>query len=633
MGCLRQAAVGMAIDFRNTNSVWASIVVETLAQLGLKTAVLCPGSRSTALTVAFAQHPQIESIPILDERSAAFFALGRARQSRRPVVIVCTSGTAGANFYPAVIEAYESNIPLLIFTADRPAELRDCNAGQTVDQQKLYGSYANWYHEVALPSLDVALLNYVRQTMVQAWQRASAVTAGAVHLNFPFRDPLAPIPEEAAIALADQFPTQEFFAHLNRPTSLPQTLHFRVIHQATLADLIDQWRMCDRGLIMAGVAQPADPEAYCRAVAQLSKTLDWPILAEGLSPMRNWASLNPNLVSTYDLILRDTQQAAQLQPEQVIRVGEMPTSKVLRQWLTQVKPLQWVIDLRDRNLDPLHGRTTQLPISIEALMQQWVDCPTAVDSVEAEGNKLNTLDHPQPAAQKPDAPATYLQQWLQVERQQRQRIDTMLAQTDEWLESKLIWRLAHLLPTHTPLFIANSMPVRDVEWFWPISDRNIQPYFNRGANGIDGTLSTALGVAHRQRPSVLLTGDLAFLHDINGLLIRPKFHGHLTIVVINNHGGGIFEMLPIAQFDPPFEEFFATPQSVQLEPLCAAYGIDYMALQTWDEVEQYLSQLPTSGIRLLEFKCDRKVNQQWRRSIFSFSTQFAVPRDAKKHDF
>ena len=607
----------MAIDFRNTNSVWASIVVETLARLGLKTAVLCPGSRSTALTVAFAQHPQIESIPILDERSAAFFALGRARQSHCPVVVVCTSGTAGANFYPAVIEAYESNIPLLIFTADRPPELRDCNAGQTIDQQKLYGSYVNWYHEVALPSLDIALLNYVRQTIVQAWQRASAVTAGAVHLNFPFRDPLAPVPEEAAIALADQFPTQKFFAHLNRSTSLPQTLHFSVLHQAALTDLIDQWQMCDRGLIIAGIAQPADPKAYCCAIAQLSKILNWPVLAEGLSPLRNYASLNLHLVSTYDLILRDTQQAAQLRPEQVIRIGDMPTSKVLRQWLTQVPPLQWVIDPRDRNLDPLHGRTTKLPISIEALMQQWVARPTAVDGVEAELDQFNTLSQPEPSPQRSDASAAYLQQWLHVERQQRQRIDTLLAQTDEWLESKLIWQLAQVLPPHTPLFIANSMPVRDVEWFWPPCDRTIQPYFNRGANGIDGTLSTALGIAHRQQPSVLLTGDLAFLHDTNGLLIRPKFHGHLTIVVINNHGGGIFEMLPIAQFDPPFEEFFATPQSVQLETLCAAYGIDYVALQTWDEVKQYLSDLPESGIRLLEFKCDRKVNQQWRRSIFS----------------
>lgn len=577
--------------------------METLAQLGLQTAVLCPGSRCTPLTVAFAQHPQIESIAILDERSAAFFALGRARQSHRPVVVVCTSGTAGANFYPAVIEAHESGIPLLIFTADRPPELRDCNAGQTIDQQKLYGSYPNWYHEIALPSLDMNLLAYLRQTIVQAWQRASAVTAGAVHLNFPFRDPLAPLPEESAIALSDTFPTQAFFAHLSRisQTGLSsQPLPFNSINPAVLADLFKQWQMCDRGLIIAGIAQPADPAAYCRAVARLSQVLGWPVLAEGLSPVRNHADLNANLVSTYDLMLRNLAQAEQLQPEQVIRIGEMPTSKVLRQWLAQVQPLQWVIDPRDRNLDPLHGRTTQLPISIEALMQAWTRNTGAVGSVEMETEPC----------------MTYCQQWLQLEKHQRTDLDTLLSQTDDWLESKLVWLLARKLPMHTPLFIANSMPVRDMEWFWPLSNSRIQPYFNRGANGIDGTLSTALGMAHRQQPSVLLTGDLAFLHDINGLLIRPKFQGHLTIVVINNQGGGIFELLPIAQFEPPFEEFFATPQSVQLEPLCMAYGIDYVALQTWDAVEQHFSQLPESGIRVLEFKCDRKVNQHWRRSIF-----------------
>ncbi|MGP1384007.1 MAG: 2-succinyl-5-enolpyruvyl-6-hydroxy-3-cyclohexene-1-carboxylic-acid synthase [Thainema sp.] len=620
----------MAIDFRNTNSVWASIVVETLAQLGLKTAVLCPGSRSTPLTVAFAQHPGIESIPILDERSAAFFALGRARQSHNPVVVVCTSGTAGANFYSAVIEARESNIPLLILTADRPPELRDCNAGQTIDQQKLYGSYSNWYHEVALPSLEFSRLTYLRQTIVQAWKRAGSVNSGAVHLNFPFRDPLAPVPEEAAIALAAEFPISTFFAHLNSTVTaqLLAPLYASPTNPTGLLNLFDQWQMCDRGLIIAGIAQPTDPEAYCCAIAQLSQILNWPILAEGLSPVRNYASLNPHLVSTYDLILRSSEQAEQLQPQQVIRIGEMPTSKILRQWLTQVQPLQWVIDPRDRNLDPLHGQTAKLSIAIEALMQWWTSCTANVTGVDtdlaisnARSTTVTTGDASKliSTSQQSERAATYLQQWQQAERQQRHYIDTTLTQTDEWLESKLIWQLAQVLPTNTPLFIANSMPVRDVEWFWPPSDRNIQPYFNRGANGIDGTLSTALGIAHHQRPSVLLTGDLAFLHDTNGLLIRPKFHGHLTIVMINNHGGGIFEMLPIAQFDPPFEEFFATPQSVELEPLCQAYGVEYRSLQTWDDIKQHLSQLPKSGIRLLEFKCDRKTNQQWRRSIFSFS--------------
>ncbi|NJO76992.1 MAG: 2-succinyl-5-enolpyruvyl-6-hydroxy-3-cyclohexene-1-carboxylic-acid synthase, partial [Leptolyngbyaceae cyanobacterium RM1_406_9] len=187
----------MSINFSNTNSVWASVLVETLSRVGLKTAIACPGSRSTPLTLAFAEHEGIEAIAILDERSAAFFALGIARRTGLPVALICTSGTAGANFYPAVIEARESRVPLLILTADRPPELRECNAGQTIDQQKLYGTYPNWYSELALPSLELDTLTYLRQTTLHAWEKTLYPIPGPVHLNQPFRAPLAPLPQPA----------------------------------------------------------------------------------------------------------------------------------------------------------------------------------------------------------------------------------------------------------------------------------------------------------------------------------------------------------------------------------------------------------------------------------------------------
>ena len=200
------------IDFRNTNTLWASILVETLHRLGLTTAIICPGSRSTPLAIAFAQHQHIEAIPVLDERSAGFFALGIAKKLRLPVVLVCTSGTAGANFYPAVIEAKESRVPLLILTADRPAELRECHSGQTIDQVKLYGHYPNWQTELATPSLELGRLNYLRQTVIHAWERAISPAAGAVHLNLPFRDPLAPVLQPEAEAFKSQFQPEIFFA-------------------------------------------------------------------------------------------------------------------------------------------------------------------------------------------------------------------------------------------------------------------------------------------------------------------------------------------------------------------------------------------------------------------------------------
>ncbi|MGB3766726.1 MAG: 2-succinyl-5-enolpyruvyl-6-hydroxy-3-cyclohexene-1-carboxylic-acid synthase, partial [Phormidesmis sp.] len=207
----------MALDFRNVNSLWASVAVETLARLGLQTAVICPGSRSTPLTYAFARHSKIEALPILDERSAAFFALGCAKKQFRPVALVCTSGTAGANFYPAVIEAYESGVPLLLLTADRPPEMRDCASGQTIDQQKLFGRFVRYYSEMAVPVASLAMLGYLRQTLVSGWSQAIAPHAGPIHFNCPFQDPLPPLPDGTAEQLEQDFNEKKFFSEVVPP--------------------------------------------------------------------------------------------------------------------------------------------------------------------------------------------------------------------------------------------------------------------------------------------------------------------------------------------------------------------------------------------------------------------------------
>ncbi|HEY9806571.1 MAG TPA: thiamine pyrophosphate-dependent enzyme, partial [Candidatus Obscuribacterales bacterium] len=219
----------------------------------------------------------------------------------------------------------------------------------------------------------------------------------------------------------------------------------------------------------------------------------------------------------------------------------------------------------------------------------------------------------------PNLHSNYLKDWVKAEAQVRQRLDQTMSDTEVWFEGKVAWLLSQHLPPGTPLFIANSMPVRDVEFFWKPGNTAIKPYFNRGANGIDGTLSTALGVAHGNQGSVLLTGDLALLHDTNGFLLRNKLVGHLTIIVLNNNGGGIFEMLPIAQleqaqFQPVFEEFFATPQAVDFAQLCQTYGVEYERIETWSQLVERLNPLPPSGVRVLEVRCDRKADSAWRRT-------------------
>ncbi|MCU0548872.1 MAG: 2-succinyl-5-enolpyruvyl-6-hydroxy-3-cyclohexene-1-carboxylic-acid synthase [Leptolyngbya sp. Prado105] len=558
----------MNLDFRNVNTLWSSVLVETLARTGLKTAIICPGSRSTPLTVAFARHSDIEAIPILDERSAAFFALGIARRTHQAVVLVCTSGSAGANFFPAVVEARESRVPLLILTADRPPELRNCNAGQAIDQQKLFGSFTNFYAEIAIPELS--LLPYLRQTVLNAIEQTHYPIAGVVHLNMPFREPLAPIEQSGMPA---QLPAH-FFEHisLSKP---PNFGGFRGLPD----DLATQ-----RGIIIAGVSQPKDPQKYCEAIAHLSKSLSMPVFAEALSPLRNYASLNPYLISTYDTILRNKDLAKKLAPEVVIRIGEMPTSKEIRLWLDEIQPLQYLIDPSDRSLDPLHSRTIHIRASLEDLELR---------------HTLPTTD--------------LLKDWLNAEAKMRQTIDQTLTQETTLFEGKAAWILSQMLPTDTPIFIASSMPVRDAEYFWKPGDLRIQPFFNRGANGIDGTLSTALGIAHHQK-AVMLTGDLALLHDTNGFLIRSHFKGHLTIVLINNNGGGIFGMLPIAPFDPPFEEFFATPQNIDFSKLAQTYDVKHEIIESWDQLRDRLNPLPTEGIRILEIRTDRHHDANWRKT-------------------
>lgn len=567
------------IDSRNVNTLWSSVLVETLARGGLRQAVVSPGSRSTPLALAAANHPQIEAIPVLDERSAAFFALGLARQRLQPVLLICTSGTAAANYLPAVIEARESAVPLLILTADRPPELRACAAGQAIDQLKLYGDYPVFFHELAVPERSEALLRYLRQTAAHALARTVAPFAGPAHLNVPFRDPLPPLNDGQTDGFADAVDWGRFFLHVSPPAAAEPLSRMPALSPAA------------RGLIVVGPAQPRDPSAFTAVVAEIARKLGWPVLGDGLSPARNCGGRIPGLITTYDAILRDAAAASRLQPDTVLCLGGWPTSKVLRQWLETQRPAVWLVSNRADNRDALHGATRQVAISLRALAASLPEDPAA-------------------------AANTYRRIWENHEAPVRRELDRRLDEERGFFEPKAAWLLARHLPEQTPVFVASSMPVRDIEYVWPPNSRGARLYFNRGANGIDGTLSTALGVAHGGPPAVLLTGDLALLHDTNGFLLRPRLRGSLTIVLINNHGGGIFQHLPIAQFNPPFEEFFATPQQADFGRLAAAYGAEHVLVRDWAHFVELISALPPAGIRVLELSTNRENDARQRQDLF-----------------
>jgi 2-succinyl-5-enolpyruvyl-6-hydroxy-3-cyclohexene-1-carboxylate synthase len=565
------------LDFRTTNSLWCSVLVEALFRCGVRQAVCSPGSRSTPLVFALARYQGIEAVPVLDERSAAFFALGLAKQTRRAVVLVCTSGTAGANYFPAIIEAKESGVPLIVITADRPPEMRECASGQTIDQQKMFGAHVTWYHELAVPEAKMERLRYLRQTIVHACERAQGAAAGPVHINAPFRDPLPPLENETAKALVGEI-GPDFFAHIE--PALPEL----ATHSFRLPP------MGGRGLIVAGAYAAVDAEAYVAALTRLATTLGWPVLVDVLSPARHYALPGVQRISAYDMILRNERAARELTPSTVLCLGGWPTSKVLRSWLEQAQVKTLLVSPGQANRDALHGRTRHLMVPAETLC----------------------------AERAGEADIAYAQLWTSAEGEARAKLDACLEKSADFFEPKAAWLLARHLPQATPLMVANSMPVRDLEYVWPPTDRRTQVYFSRGANGIDGTLSTAIGIAHgNEKPAVLLTGDLALLHDSNGFLLRPKLRGSLTIILINNEGGGIFEHLPVAQFNPPFEEFFATPQQVDFAALCATHSVAHVLVRDWPHFTELISTLPASGIRVLEVRTDRKRDASARKALFA----------------
>lgn len=569
----------LPLDCRNLNALWGGVVAETLARCGVRVAVVSPGSRSTPLAFAFAGHPGIEAIPVLDERSAAFFALGIAKREMRPVALLCTSGSAGANYFPAVIEAHEAGVPLVVLTADRPPEMRGCASGQTIDQHRLYGSYVRFHHELAVPGLDLALLRYLRQTLAHAVERSLAPFAGPVHLNAPFRDPLAPDDDGGGTQdFAGGVDWEAFFGHLAPP---------RPVVSVSLAPVFSH---SVHGVIVAGPVPAVDAAAHAASLGEVARRLGWPVLADGLSAARNHESLVPHLVTRYDAILRTPAAAEELRPEAVLCIGEWPTSKVLRGWIGESGATVFFVTDRPDNRDALHGRTRRVVIPLQAFAE---GLPTA------------------------GAPNGYERLWAAHEARARAALDARLGAEEALIEPKAAWILGRSLPEGTLVSVANSMPIRDMEFVWPANNRGMRVFYNRGANGIDGTLSAAVGVAHGSAPAVLLTGDLALLHDSNGFLIAPRLKGSLTVVLINNNGGGIFEHLPVARFDPVFEEFFATPQGVDFGKLCSAHGVGHVHVEDWPHFEGLISTLPAQGMRVLEITADRKRDAAWRKEAFA----------------
>jgi len=569
----------------NLNQLWARALLEELVRGGVRHAVVCPGSRSSPLALACLGVEGLKTWSIIDERSAGFFALGVGKQSRAPAVLVVTSGTAGAHFYPAVIEAAMSHVPLVVLTADRPLELQGWGAPQTVPQARLFGEFARYFADLGLPESSDVAVTHLRATAARAVSAALRAPRGAVQLNVPFREPLAPTPEpfgqERLSALARE---GRAGAPLTRITPSARQPEPRAIEE-----LRSRIAATERGLIVCG---PRDEEdGFAEAIAALSHATGFPVIAEAVSQARYGGGAGT--LSLYDALLRHPPFAQAHRPELVLRFGGGLTPKGPQQWLDGSGAHIILFSDEGALIDPSHR-------AAQVIEGSAVAACTALRQGLSRGLGRWALG------------------FLNAERLVRGALEAAFAEEPELSEPRIAREVVAALPAGANLFVSSSMPIRDVDAFAPAGGVALRVLSNRGANGIDGIVSSALGVAAASgRPTVLLAGDVAFLHDVGGLLAAHRHRVPLTVVVVNNDGGGIFSFLPIAKATEHFEELFGTPHGVDLSHAAALYGARFHRPEAPAALRTAVQQGLEGGLHVIEVRTDRARNVELHRRLFA----------------
>lgn len=567
------------MNWQETLTEYAASFIEGLACSGVKEVVISPGSRSTPLAMLFVEHQDIQVYMNIDERSAAFFAMGLAKASDRPVALLCTSGTAAANYFPAVIEASLSRVPLIVLTADRPHELRDVGAPQAIDQLHLYGRHVRWFADLALPESGNEMIKYAKTSAVRAASMAKGVLPGPVHVNFPLREPLVPDLEQPFHY--DSNPALPYVSegHLNIPFE-------------TYKEIADQCSMAEKGLIVCGnIDKPGFPEA----VLALANSLGFPILADPLSQLRSGSFEKEMVIDCYDTFLKKSDAANEkLKPDLVIQFGGQPVSKPLSLFLKSAREAeQLIIDGSGGWRDPNRAGTHMIHC------EETVFCRQLQQLVEERND------------------SSWKKLWIDLNQRTKNIIQSYIQSISDMEEGKAVSTLCGLLPPDSTVYIGNSMPIRDMDTFFHTNENNIRLMANRGANGIDGVVSSAVGAAVHCRPLFLLIGDLSFFHDMNGLLAAKLHKININIILLNNDGGGIFSHLPQAEEGENFELIFGTPTGLNFEHAAMMYNGQYTKVLEWEDFPVAIREAAANeGLNIIEVPTDRTRNLQVHRELW-----------------
>lgn len=563
-------------------------LTDELVAAGVRDVVICPGSRSTPIALAVAMHPDLRVLVDLDERGAGFLALGLAKASRRPVGVVVTSGTAAANLLPAVVEADAGRVPLLLLTADRPPELRGRGAPQTIDQVRMFGRFVRWDEELPVPVDDPVQVAHVRHVVARAVATAAGAPAGPVHLDLAYREPLIP---EGPLGSTSATGSWHGFTSIEGVASVSREL---------VDALARRIREARRPLIWCG---PLDDPDATEAIPRLAAALGAPILADGLANLRVGPHDRSHVIARGVTIVRSRSFTDRHAPDLIIRFGGTPTSRSTLEWLATTSAEHVVVQDGGWDEPLLHPSTI-------------VHAPPGVlASILADANEIDA--HSEPG-------------WLDTWRAADQRADGAIRETlaaitgrGEPFEGAVFAQLGDALPPGTILWVGSSMPVRDIDAFLPGGERPIRCLANRGANGIDGVVSSALGAATADAgPVVLVLGDLSFLHDLNALATARIPDVRITIVLIDNDGGGIFSFLPQATTQRPdvglparFEELLGTPHGTDLVAVARALGASVAELGPTDIGATVAAAIDRPGIQVLRLRTDRARNVALHRRV------------------